>query len=118
MACNSPAIRWSPKLPTRFGFHSSPFPLGPGSTSLLALIEREFTPWSSTPPIFGASRELINCTQRNVKKRMALGVIFFRERLLCCHFLRRKKHVGGLFTLSAAFFHVQHEIILRDIVIR
>src|SRR6267142_7182324 len=30
------------------------------------------------PANFGASRELISCTQRNVKKRMALGVIFFR----------------------------------------
>src|SRR6267378_243355 len=29
------------------------------------------------PPNFGASRELISSTQRNVKKRMALRVIFF-----------------------------------------
>src|SRR6266850_2107614 len=117
MACNSREMRWTPKLSTRFGFHSSPFPLGPVSTSLLALIEREFTPWSSTPPIFGASRELINCTQRNVKKRMTLAVIFLSRNLLRRRFLRRKKHVAGLFTLSAAFFHIQHEVVLQDIVI-
>src|SRR6202521_1116493 len=78
MACNSREIFWAPKLSTNFGFHPGPFPLGPGSTSLLALIEREFTPWSSTPPNLGASRELISRTQHNVKKRMALGVIFLR----------------------------------------
>jgi len=69
------------------------------------------------PTQFGASRELIICMQRNVKKRMALGVIFFCAGLLCCHFLRRKKHVRGLLTLSAAFFHVQHQVILQDILI-
>src|SRR6266481_5533978 len=77
MACNSREFRWTPKLSTISGFHPTPYPLGPGSTSLLALIEREFTPWYSTPHNYGASRELINCTQRNVKKRMAIGVIYF-----------------------------------------
>src|SRR6266481_2671698 len=94
MACNSREFRWTPKLSAISGFHPTPYPLGPGSTSLLALIEREFTPWSSTPPIFGASRELINCTQRNVKKRMALGVIFFSRETTLLSFSAPKKACG------------------------
>src|SRR6266850_57937 len=68
------------------------------------------------PAQFGVACELISRTQHNVKKRMALGVIFFRA-TTARSFPRRKKHVAGLFTLSAAFFHVQHEVVLQNVVV-
>src|SRR3982074_2682167 len=114
MACAWREIFWAPKLSTNFGFR--PTPPGSGSSSLLALIEREFTPWSPTPHNWGVACELISRRQPNVKKRMALGVIFFCG-TTSLSFPRWKKHVAGLFTLSAAFFHVQHEVVPQNVVV-
>src|SRR5882724_7523878 len=110
MACNSREIRWTPKLSANFGFHPTPFPPGPGSTSMPALIEREFTPWSSTPRKLESQRiDKLHATECQQQR-----AIFSNGRLFRTTFLRRKQHVGGLLPFSAAFFHVQHEVILQD----
>ena len=113
MACASRDIIRTPGPTTNLWPLSCPDQLGPGSSSLPALIERKFTPSCDQ---IAATVALISCVLREVNKKRTCEAIFLFEGGQGGSPAVRKEHVTGLFAPAAAVFQVQTEIVLQNVI--